>query len=212
RPGAAAPRPPAAEAAEALQPGDALRDARRRARDGGRRAPAGRRRSAALRCRARRQPPRLGPRGDARLSRRVRVPDNAWDARHGRGERLLHAPRQPARLLAHEAAEHARARGAGIHGEITGFAGSAGEGRLASEDEPTRLASRLARVIERAIDEAGGGPDVVSLHGDGIPAHDSAEARALTRVLGARAETTPRLRMKQAHADLGAAASPVELL
>ena len=115
-------------------------------------------------------------------------------------------------LLVLEAAEHARARGAGIHGEITGFAGSAGEGRLASEDEPTRLASRLARVIERAIDEAGGGPDVVSLHGDGIPAHDSAEARALTRVLGARAETTPRLRMKQAHADLGAAASPVELL
>ena len=115
-------------------------------------------------------------------------------------------------LLVLEAAEHARARGAGIHGEITGFAGSAGEGRLASEDEPTRLASRLARVIERAIDEAGGVPDVVSLHGDGIPAHDSAEARALTRVLGARAETTPRLRMKQAHADLGAAASPVELL
>src|SRR5204863_367779 len=115
-------------------------------------------------------------------------------------------------LLVLEAAEHARARGAGIHGEITGFAGSAGEGRLASADEPTRLASRLARVIERAIDEAGGGPDVVSLHGDGIPAHDSAEARALTRVLGARAETTPRLRMKQAHADLGAAASPVELL
>jgi len=115
-------------------------------------------------------------------------------------------------LLVLEAAEHARARGAGIHGEITGFAGSAGEGRLASEDEPTRLASRLARVIERAIDEAGGVPDVVSLHGDGIPAHDAAEARALTRVLGARAETTPRLRMKQAHADLGAAASPVELL
>jgi len=115
-------------------------------------------------------------------------------------------------LLVLEAAEHARARGAGIHGEITGFAGSAGEGRLASEDEPTRLASRLARVIERAIDEAGGVPDVVCLHGDGIPAHDAAEARALTRVLGARAETTPRLRMKQAHADLGAAASPVELL
>ena len=115
-------------------------------------------------------------------------------------------------LLVLEAAEHARARGAGIHGEITGFAGSAGEGRLASADEPTRLASRLARVIERAIDEAGGVPDVVCLHGDGIPAHDAAEARALTRVLGARAETTPRLRMKQAHADLGAAASPVELL
>src|SRR5439155_1227949 len=115
-------------------------------------------------------------------------------------------------LLVLEEAAHARARGAETHGEITGFAGSAGEGRLASEDEPTRLASRLARVIERVIDDAGGVPDVVSLHGDGIPAHDAAEARALARVLGARAETTPRLRMKQAHADLGAAASPVELV
>src|SRR3989475_6785711 len=63
-----------------------------------------------------------------------------------------------ARLLVLEAAEHARARGAGIHGEITGFAGSAGEGRLASEDEPTRRAGRPARVLERAIDEAGRAP------------------------------------------------------
>jgi len=62
------------------------------------------------------------------------------------------------------------------------------------------------------IDEAGEVPDVVSLHGDGIPSHDEAEAWALGQVLGPRAETIPRLRMKQAHADLGAAASPVELL
>jgi len=115
-------------------------------------------------------------------------------------------------LLVLEAVEHARARGARIRGEIVGFAGSAGEDRLASEAEPTRLASRLARVIERVIDEAGEAPDVVSLHGDGIPAHDEAEAWALARVLGARVETTPCLRMKAAHADLGAAASPVELL
>ena len=115
-------------------------------------------------------------------------------------------------LLVLEAVEHARVRGARIRGEIVGFAGSAGEDRLASEAEPTRLASRLARVIERVIDEAGEAPDVVSLHGDGIPAHDEAEAWALARVLGARVETTPCLRMKAAHADLGAAASPVELL
>jgi len=115
-------------------------------------------------------------------------------------------------LLVLEELERARARGARVHGEIVGFAGSAGEGRLASEDEPARLASRLARVIERVIDEAGDVPDIVSLHGDGIPSHDEAEAWALGHVLGPRAETTPCLRMKQAHADLGAAASPVELL
>src|SRR5881392_1053934 len=64
-------------------------------------------------------------------------------------------------LLVLEAVEHARARGVRIRGEIVCFAGSAGEDRLASEAEPTRLASRLARVIERVIDEAGGVPDVV---------------------------------------------------
>src|SRR5439155_1404308 len=58
----------------------------------------------------------------------------------------------------------------------------------------------------------GDAPDMVGRHGDGIPAHDEAEAWALARVLGGRAERTPRLRMKRAHADLGAAASPVELL
>ena len=115
-------------------------------------------------------------------------------------------------LLVLEEAERARARGARVHGEIVGFASCAGEGRLASEEEPTRLARRLSRVIERAIDEAGDAPDIVGLHGDGIPAHDEAEAWALARVLGGRAECTPRLRMKRAHADLGAAASPVELL
>src|SRR5207247_788831 len=119
-------------------------------------------------------------------------------------------------LLVLEELERARARSARVHGEIVGFAGSAGEGRLASEDEPARLASRLARVIdgviERVTDEAGDVPDIVSLHGDGIPSHDEAEAWALGHVLGPRAETTPCLRMKQAHADLGAAASPVELL
>src|SRR5256712_13677630 len=57
RPGAAAPRPPAAGAAEALQPGDPLPHARRPARDGARPAPAARRRAPALRGRAPRPTP-----------------------------------------------------------------------------------------------------------------------------------------------------------
>ncbi len=115
-------------------------------------------------------------------------------------------------LLVLEEAEHARARGATIHGEIVGFASAAGAGRPANDDDPNTQAIRLARVIEAAIEEASDAPDVLSLHADGILAHDRAEELALARVLGAAGERIPRLRMKRLHADLGAAAGPVELL
>ncbi len=67
-------------------------------------------------------------------------------------------------------------------------------------------------MIDTVLEEAKSAPDLVSLHGDGIPAHDRAEETALARTLGAVAPSAPRLRLKAAHADLGAAASPVELL
>jgi 3-oxoacyl-(acyl-carrier-protein) synthase len=115
-------------------------------------------------------------------------------------------------LLVLEEAERARVRGARPHAEVVGFASVAGEGRLASDEDAHRLGSRLARVIEAAVGEAGRAPDVVSLHGDGIPAHDEAEELALARALESRASRLPRLRMKRLHADLGAATSAVELL
>ena len=121
-------------------------------------------------------------------------------------------PGEGSGLLVLEASEHARARGATAHGEIAGFAASAGAGQLAGEEDPARVADRLARVIEAVLEESEETPDLVSLHGDSVPAHDAAEQAALARVLGARDDATPRLRMKRAHADLGAAASPVELL
>lgn len=115
-------------------------------------------------------------------------------------------------LLVLEEAERARARGAAIHGELVGFAVAAGAGRLATEDDPETQAVRLERAIEAALEEAGEAPDVLSLHGDGVPAHDRAEEAALERVLGARGAEIPRLRLKRLHADLGAATGPVELL
>jgi len=121
-------------------------------------------------------------------------------------------PGEGSGLLVLEAAEHARARGATVHGEIAGFAASAGAGQLAGEEDPARLAARLARVIDAVLAESAETPDLVSLHGDAVPAHDAAEQAALSRVLGDRAHATPRLRLKPAHADLGAAACPVELL
>ena len=121
-------------------------------------------------------------------------------------------PGEGSGLLVLEEAEHALSRGAAVHGELAGFASAAGDGCLGGGDDPARLAERLARVIDTVLEEVRDAPDLVSLHGDGIPAHDAAEQAALARALGARASTITCLRMKQAHADLGAAASPVELL
>ena len=121
-------------------------------------------------------------------------------------------PGEGSGLLVLEEAEHALARGARVHGEIVGFASAAGDGDLGGGDHPERLADRLTRVVDSVLEEARTAPDLVSLHGDGIAAHDQAERAALARTLGAVAPSAPRLRLKEAHADLGAAASPVELL
>jgi len=121
-------------------------------------------------------------------------------------------PGEGSGLLVLEEAERAIARGARIHGELVGFASAAGDGHLGGDDDPQRMTERLTRVIDTVLEEAKTAPDLVSLHGDGIPAHDQAEDAALARTLGAVAPSAPRLRLKAAHADLGAAASPVELL
>jgi 3-oxoacyl-(acyl-carrier-protein) synthase len=115
-------------------------------------------------------------------------------------------------ILVLEAAEHAEARGAPVHGQVCGFCAAAGEGRLTPHGDVDRLADRLARVIGAVRDEVGADPDFVSLHGDGAPVHDRAEQLALRQALGPRVERTPMLSMKLAHGDLGAASSPVEVL
>ena len=112
-------------------------------------------------------------------------------------------------ILILEDLERARARAARIHGEIVAYAVGAGDGRAIPFVESSPEARRLARVIEAAVEEAGHQPDVVVVHGDGSPAHERAEDEALRQ---ARLASLPRLRMKAAHGDLGAAACPVELL
>jgi 3-oxoacyl-[acyl-carrier-protein] synthase II len=115
-------------------------------------------------------------------------------------------------ILILEALDRARERGATVHGEILGYAAGAGDGRIVRDAESSPDRERLVSVIEAAIEDAGVEPDLVSVHGDGSPAHERAESEALARVRGGRLERLPRLRMKAAHGDLGAAACPVELL
>lgn len=115
-------------------------------------------------------------------------------------------------ILVLEEAGHAQARGATVHGEVLGFSAASGEGQLAPHADPARVASRLARVIGRVLEESCAYPDVVSLHCDGVPTHESAEDMALSQILDGHVERVPRLQMKLAHGDLGAASSPVEFL
>jgi len=121
-------------------------------------------------------------------------------------------PGEGSGLLVLEEAEHALSRGARVHGALSGFASAAGDGRLGGAEDPAPLGERLTRVIDGVLEEAQVAPDLVSLHGDGIPAHDDAEQAALARALGSSASSIPCLNMKKAQGDLGAAASPVELL
>jgi 3-oxoacyl-[acyl-carrier-protein] synthase II len=99
-----------------------------------------------------------------------------------------------------------------VHAEILGYAAGAGDGQIVREADASAEATRLVRIIESAIEDAGIGPDIVSVHGDGSPVHERAETEALRRVFGARLADLPILRMKEAHGDLGAASCPVELL
>ena len=115
-------------------------------------------------------------------------------------------------ILVVETLERARARGAAIRGEILGYASAAGDGHVAADVETSPDTDRLATVIRLAIEDAGAEPDVISVHGDGSPAHDRAEADALRRVFGRRLDEIAVVRMKEAHGDLGAASCPVELL
>ena len=111
-------------------------------------------------------------------------------------------------ILVLEAAEHAESRGAQVFGEIRGFAAAAGAAAFAPRDDAVPLAARLERVIREACDEDGGEVGLVSLHADGVPAHDRAEALAL----GPRRDTAPAVRLKSAFGNLGAASTPVEVL
>jgi 3-oxoacyl-[acyl-carrier-protein] synthase II len=120
-------------------------------------------------------------------------------------------PGEGSGVLVVEEAGRARARGARVRGELLAFAAAAGDGAVGPERDREQLAARIASVVGAAIDEADVVPDLVALHGEGMPAHDAAEAAALARVLP-RGAAPARVALKRAHGHLGAAAGPVELL
>jgi 3-oxoacyl-[acyl-carrier-protein] synthase-1 len=83
-------------------------------------------------------------------------------------------------VLVLESLTHARARGARIHAELTGF----GQGTDGAAMVAPRAAG-IARSIRGALDAAGTMPDYVNTHAPSTPLGDTEELRALMAVFGA---------------------------
>ena len=90
-----------------------------------------------------------------------------------------------------ESYEHARARGAGILGEVLGYGDSSDAFRI-TDMHPMGLGAVFA--MKKAIEDARLAPDQVeyiNAHGTSTPKNDSTETRAIKEVFGAHAEKIP---------------------
>jgi 3-oxoacyl-[acyl-carrier-protein] synthase-1 len=84
-------------------------------------------------------------------------------------------------VLVLESLDHALARGARIHAELTGFGhGTDGAGMISPS------ARGIARAMRAALEEAESHPDYVNVHAPSTVAGDREEARAMTEVFGER--------------------------
>lgn len=115
-------------------------------------------------------------------------------------------------VLVLEEREHARARGATIWAEVTGF-GSACDAWRVTDPHPDGTGAILA--MRRALADAGLSPgDIgyVNAHGTSTPANDRIESVALRTVFGARASTVPVSSTKSMIGHLTVAAGAVEAI
>jgi 3-oxoacyl-(acyl-carrier-protein) synthase len=115
-----------------------------------------------------------------------------------------------AAVLVLEAEEHARARGARIHGRVLGH-GNFADAHDMTHPHPQGLGARLA--MQSALREAGLSPadvDYVSAHGTGTPTNDSTESRAIRDLFGSHADSLPVSSIKSMLGHSQGAASAIE--
>jgi 3-oxoacyl-[acyl-carrier-protein] synthase II len=108
--------------------------------------------------------------------------------------------------------EHARRRGAPVHGEIIGYGMSADAYHIT---QPCPDGDGMARSMDAALHHAGLSADEidhVNAHGTATPSGDPAETRALRRVFGERAPHVPCSSTKSVTGHLLGAAGAVELI
>jgi len=111
-----------------------------------------------------------------------------------------------------EELEHARRRGAQMHGEIIGY-GTSGDAYHITQPSPDGYGMALA--MESALRDANLSPDdvdYINAHGTATPAGDPAETRALKRVFGERAGRIPCSSTKSMTGHLLGAGGAVEAI
>ena len=115
-------------------------------------------------------------------------------------------------VLVLEELEHARRRGAVIHGEVIGQCSTADAFRLTDSHDQGRGA---IAAIRGALDDAGIGPsDVgyINAHGTSTPSNDSIETLAIKRVFGGDAYRVPISSTKSMTGHLVSAGGAVEAI
>lgn len=111
-----------------------------------------------------------------------------------------------------EKLEHALARGATIHAEITGFAATTDAHHLTVPDpEGTSLTQAIRMALEEA-ERSGGSIGYVNAHGTATPFNDAVETRALRQAFGKRVYDIPVSSTKSMTGHLLGAAGGIECI
>lgn len=109
-----------------------------------------------------------------------------------------------------ESYEHARERGAFIHGEVLGH-GNYADAYHMTAPHPQGLGA--IRSMQKALDESGISPgdvDYISAHGTGTPINDVIESKAIRAVFGGAADSIPVSSLKSMLGHTQGAASAIE--
>jgi len=117
-----------------------------------------------------------------------------------------------AAMVVLEELEHAKRRGATIHGELLGYGSTADAYRITDTHPEGRGASAC---ITMALEDAGLGPEAigyVNAHGTSTDVNDRVETLAIKNVFGERARQTPVSSTKSMMGHLIAAAGATELI